>query len=107
MNFGKLDKSGLQTSVVFNSNGDVIYSFNIEYAINIAAMSNVIFTMCKEMLEDMQFNNLKQIILKTDSGLLVGNKLNNDLFLITTTNDISKLGLLLKVIDNFASNFNL
>lgn len=100
MNLGKLEKTGLETALVFNKNGDVIDSFKIEFAINIAAMSNVIFTMCKEMLEDMQFNGLKQIILKTDSGLLVGNKLNEDLFLITTTNDISKLGLLLKVIDN-------
>ena len=63
-------------------------------------MSNVIFTMCKEMLEDMQLVGLKQIVLKTDSGLLLGNKLNDNLFLITTTKDVSKLGLLLKVIDN-------
>lgn len=102
MNFEKLEKTGLETALVFNKNGEVIYSFKIEYAINIAAMSNVIFTMCKEMLEDMKFSDLKQIVLKTDSGLLVGNKLNEDLFLITTTNDISKLGLLLKVIDNLA-----
>ncbi len=100
MDFGKLEKAGLETALIFNKNGEVIDSLKIDYPINIAAMSNVIFTMCKEMLEDMQLNDLKQIILKTDSGLLVGNKLNEDLFLITTTNDISKLGLLLKVIDN-------
>lgn len=96
----KLEKTGLETALVFDKNGDVIDSLKIEYSINIAAMSNVIFTMCKEMLEDMQLNDLKQIVLKTDSGLLVGNKFNDNLFLITTTNDVSKLGLLLKVIDN-------
>jgi len=101
----KLEKTGLETALVFNKNGDVVDSLKIEFATNIAAMSNVIFTMCGEMLEDMKFNDLKQIILKTDSGLLVGNKLNENLFLITTTNDISKLGLLLKVIDNLALNF--
>ena len=105
MNFGKLEKTGLETALVFDKNGDVVDSFNIEYSTNIAAMSNVIFTMCKEMLEDMQLSNLKQIVLKTDSGLLVGNKLNEDLFLITTTSDISKLGLLLKVIDNLTLKF--
>lgn len=103
----KLEKTGLETALVFDKNGDVIDSLKIEHSTNIAAMSNVIFTMCKEMLEDMQFSELKQIILKTDSGLLIGNKLNDNLFLITTTSDISKLGLLLKVIDNLASNFNL
>ena len=100
MDFGKLKKTGLETALVFDKNGGVIDSFSIEHSTNIAAMSNVIFTMCQEMLEDMQFSDLKQIVLKTDSGLLVGNKLNDDLFLITTTSDISKLGLLLKVIDN-------
>jgi uncharacterized protein len=105
MNFDKFEKAGLETVLVFNKNGDVIDSLNIEYSVNIAAMSNVIFTMCKEMLEDMKFSNLKQIILKTDSGLLFGNKINDDLYLITTTNDISKLGLLLKVIDNLVVNF--
>jgi hypothetical protein len=105
MNLGKLEKTGLETALVFDKNGDVIDSFKIEHPTNIGAMSNVIFTMCKEMLEDMQFNDLKQIILKTNSGLLVGNKLNDDLFLITTTSDISKLGLLLKVIDNLVLKF--
>lgn len=105
MDFGKLEKTGLESALVFNKNGDVIDSFKIEYEINIAAMSNIIFTMCKEMLEDMQLSDLKQIVLKSDSGLVIGNKLNEDLFLITTTNDISKLGLLLKVIDNLALKF--
>jgi len=100
MNFDKLEKAGLETALIFDKNGDVLESFKIEYPINIAAMSNVIFTMCKEMLEDMQFKDLKQIVLKTESGLLIGNKYNDNLFLITTTNDISKLGLFLKVIDN-------
>ncbi|PKB18432.1 roadblock/LC7 domain-containing protein [Flavobacterium sp. 5] len=100
MDLNQLEKTGLEAALVFDKNGDVVDSLNIENSINIAAMSNVIFTMCKEMLEDMKFNDLKQIVLKTDSGLLVGNKLSDDLFLITTTNDISKLGLLLKVIDN-------
>nr|WP_315202656.1 roadblock/LC7 domain-containing protein [uncultured Flavobacterium sp.] len=105
MDFSKLEKTGLETALLFDKNGDVIDSFKIEYAINIAAMSNVIFTMCKEMLDDMQFSSFKQIILKTDSGLLLGNKLNDNLFLITTTNDVSKLGLLLKVIDNLDLKF--
>ena len=100
MDLRKLEKTGLETALVFDKNGDVIDSFKIEYSTNIAAMSNVIFTMCKEMLEDMQLVGLKQIVLKTDSGLLLGNKLNDNLFLITTTKDVSKLGLLLKVIDN-------
>jgi predicted regulator of Ras-like GTPase activity (Roadblock/LC7/MglB family) len=100
MDLRKLEKTGLETALVFDKNGDVIDSFKIEYSTNIAAMSNVIFTMCKEMLEDMQLVGLKQIVLKTDSGLLLGNKLNDNLFLITTTNDVSKLGLLLKVINN-------
>lgn len=101
----KLEKTGLETALIFDKNGDVVDSLKIEYAVNIAAMSNVIFTMCKEMLEDMKFNDLKQIILKTESELWVGNKLNDDLYLITTTNDISKLGLLLKVVDNLVLNF--
>ena len=46
MDLGKLEKTGLKTALVFNKNGDVIDSFKIEYAINIAAMSNIIFTMC-------------------------------------------------------------
>jgi predicted regulator of Ras-like GTPase activity (Roadblock/LC7/MglB family) len=100
MDLRKLEKTGLETALVFDKNGDVIDSFKIEYSTNIAAMSNVIFTMCKEMLEDMQLVGLKQIVLKTDSGLLLGNKLNDNLFLITTTKDVSKLGLLLKVINN-------
>ncbi|MGQ7944236.1 roadblock/LC7 domain-containing protein [Flavobacterium sp. WC2509] len=100
MDLKKLENTGLETALVFDKNGDVIDSFKIEYPINIAAMSNVIFTMCKEMLEDMKFSDLKQIVLKTDSGLLIGNKFDDNLFLITTTNDISKLGLLLKGIDN-------
>ncbi|AOW10325.1 roadblock/LC7 domain-containing protein [Flavobacterium gilvum] len=102
MNLGKLEKTGLETALLFDKNGEVIDSLKIEYPINIAAMSNVIFTMCKEMLEDMKFNDLKQLILKTDTGLVIGNKFEDNLFLITTTNDISKLGLLLKVIDNLA-----
>jgi predicted regulator of Ras-like GTPase activity (Roadblock/LC7/MglB family) len=105
MDLGKLEKTGLETALVFDKNGAVVDSFKMEFSTNIAAMSNIIFTMCKEMLEDMQLNDLKQIILKTDSGLLVGNKLNENLFLITTTSDISKLGLLLKVIDNLALKF--
>lgn len=105
MNLGKLEKTGLETALVFDKDGNVVDSFKIDHSINIAAMSNIIFTMCKEMLEDMQLNDLKQIVLKTDAGLLVGNKLNEDLYLITTTKDISKLGLLLKLIDNLVLKY--
>lgn len=98
-----IENTGIESALLFDANSNVIDSYNMDTPKRIAAMSNTIFEMCKGLTEDLKENNLNQIIIKGEALLIIGNKINNDKYLVSITKDITKLGLLLKVVDNLSN----
>ncbi|CAM4057508.1 roadblock/LC7 domain-containing protein [Flavobacterium jumunjinense] len=104
MNYNMLQKlieeTAIESALIFDKNGKLIDSCNIEKPQTISAMSNTILEMCQGLVEELNEKKINQIIIKGNSLLLIGSTINKNQYLISICNDISKLGLLLKVIDN-------
>jgi predicted regulator of Ras-like GTPase activity (Roadblock/LC7/MglB family) len=77
----------------------LLESTPLEYAENFAAMSSAITIMCTEMLEDMNVGKMNQLIIRAEKLLLVCARLNDQKYIIVGTEDLSKVGILLKTID--------
>jgi len=68
----------------------------VDFGENIAAMTEVIFSMCKDLSKDLNNGSLEQLMMKTTEGFLIANKVGADHIVATICTDHSKLGLLLK-----------
>lgn len=95
-----IEETAIESALIFDKNGNLIESCNIDKPQTISAMSNTILEMCGGLIDELNETKLNQIILKGESLLLIGSKLKQDQYLISTCSDITKLGLLLKVVDN-------
>ncbi|NHN26029.1 hypothetical protein FIA58_010115 [Flavobacterium jejuense] len=95
-----IEETAIESALIFDKNGNLIDSINIDKPQTISAMSSTILEMCEGLVDELNETKLNQIILKGESLLLIGSKLKQDQYLISISNDIAKLGLLLKVIDN-------
>ena len=95
-----LSDTGLDNILLFNIDGELIESNDFDYDSNYAAMSGIISTMCKEMIEDLEYGKMEKIIIHADNGLVMIQKLDVDGYLATFTKDGSKLGLLMKTMNS-------
>ncbi|VXB45972.1 conserved hypothetical protein [Flavobacterium sp. 9AF] len=94
----------IDSALLFNSNGVLIDSSNLDKPQTLSAMSNIIMDMCQGLVEELNEKTLTQVIIKTQSLLIIANKLDGNQYLMVVTSDITKLGLLLKILENFKIN---
>ncbi len=96
-----ISKTAIDAALLFDKKGTLIDSENLDNPETLSAMSAIIVEMCQGLIEELDQRDLSQIILKSESLLLIANTTNEDQFLIAVTRDITKLGLLMKVLENF------
>ncbi|WP_244283527.1 roadblock/LC7 domain-containing protein [Flavobacterium hercynium] len=99
-----MEETGAESGLVFNIDGILVESVNLEYDGNVAAMIGMILKMCLEMSEDVNTGELKQVMIKNLDGIVVANKDQGDNCVALLTKDISKMGLLLRKMDTIFSN---
>ena len=91
-----IETIGIDTIIIIDNNGDLVNSLNIDYGENIAAMTEVVFSMCKDLSKDLNNGSLEQLMMRTTEGFLIANKVGTDHIVATICKDHSKLGLTLK-----------
>ncbi|MRX39509.1 hypothetical protein GJU43_09495 [Flavobacterium sp. LC2016-23] len=97
-------ETGAESGLVFNIDGILVESVNLEYDGNVAAMIGMILKMCLEMSEDVNNGDLKQVMIKNNDGIVVANKNSDDNCVALLSKDISKMGLLLRRMDTVFNN---
>lgn len=95
-----INKTSIDSALLFEKNGSVIDSLNLDKAETIAALSNIVVEMCQGLVEELNEKKLNQVILKGDSILIIGTVTSQNQYLIAISYDVTKLGLLLKVLEN-------
>ncbi len=91
-----IEFTGAQAAMILDSEGNLIDSTNISFEENIAAMTEMAFTMCKDLSEDLNNGCLEQLMAKTSEGFLIANKMKSEHIIAALCKDHSKLGLFLK-----------
>lgn len=97
-------ETGVESGLIFNIDGILVESVNLEYDGNVAAMIGMILKMCLEMSEDIDNGDLKQVMIKNKDGIVVANKDQYDNCIALFSKDISKMGLLLRKMDSVFNN---
>ena len=95
--------TGAHILVHADENGKVIDSINpeyIEYDANIALMTETAFSMCNDLLSGITSSNLKQLIARSTENYFIANKLDSNSIIIIVSNEITKIGLLLKYMNS-------
>lgn len=95
-----IKETGIESALLFNKNGNLVDSLNIDKPNRIAALSNTILEMCRGLAEELGEKKLNQIVIKGETLLLIGSKTKKNQYLISITSDTSKLGLILKIVEN-------
>ncbi len=99
-----VDETGAESGLTFTIDGILLDSVNLEYDGNVAAMIGMILKMCLEMSEDVDNGDLKQVMIKNKNGIVVANKDESDNCIALLSQDISKMGLLLRKMDTVFNN---
>ncbi|MGG6231304.1 hypothetical protein [Tenacibaculum sp. SDUM215027] len=90
-----IEESEADKGLVFNSEGQVIDSYNISKENNIAAMANVIVTMTHEFFQDtLDSESLDQLVLTSKEGLVVINKYDSNHIVCLLADDVSKAAMI-------------
>jgi len=89
--------------LVIDLEGNVIESLNVDFADNIGLMTEVAFSMCKDLSEDLKNGELEQLITKTSKGIMITSKVKNNIISILSK-DFSKLGILLKKMSSISKD---
>ena len=89
--------------LVIDLEGNVIESLNVDFADNIGLMTEVAFSMCKDLSEDLKNGELEQLITKTSKGIMITAKVKNNIISILSK-DFSKLGILLKKMSSISKD---
>lgn len=92
--------TGVENVLLFDIDGDLIESNDFEYDGNYSAMSGMITTMSKEIIQNLDYGDMDKITIHANNGLIIINKFNRDYYLASFTRDSSKLGLLMKTMDS-------
>lgn len=96
-----LEATNASFIVLSDKNGNIIDSVHTEYEDNFALMTEAAFSMCSDLLKDINNSNLKQIMAKSDNDYFIANKIEKDeKILLIGSNDLSKLGLHLKYMNS-------
>lgn len=95
-----INQTSIDSALLFEKDGTIIDSINVVKPETITAMSNIIIEMCQGLVEELNAKKLNQVILKGESLLVIGTVTPQNQYLIATSKDTTKLGLLLKVLEN-------
>ncbi|WP_130734212.1 roadblock/LC7 domain-containing protein [Flavobacterium sp. J27] len=98
-----ISETAIDAALLFDKKGTLIDSVNLDKPETLSAMTNIIVEMCQGLIEELDQKKLNQIILKSESLLIIANTTNEEQFLIAITSDITRLGLLIKVLENFVN----
>ncbi len=82
--------------VLADNNGDVIDSLDTEFDSNLALMTEAAFSMCNDLLKDLIDGDMNQLMAKSKDSFFIVNRLDKEVILLIVSNNLSKLGLLLK-----------
>lgn len=83
-----LDVDGL---LLMNLNGELLDAVNINHEGNIAAMTNVFYTMVQELSQDLNIGDSNQIICKSENGFYIVHKYESEI-LCVCCKDVAKIG---------------
>ena len=97
-----LETTGADAVLIADKDGNLIEAINVEHDKNIAAMTEMAFSMCRDLSSDLQNGDLDQLFAKSSNGFFIANKLNSEHILMLLSRDNSKLGLLLKLIGSIS-----
>ncbi len=86
---------GADASIILDLEGNVINHTHINFPDNIALMTEMTYSMTKDLSNDLDIGEFEQIITKSSKGFLIINKFNNYIVLILS-NNFSNLGILIK-----------
>ncbi|MEE3998968.1 roadblock/LC7 domain-containing protein [Tenacibaculum sp. FZY0031] len=90
-----IEESEADKGIVFDSNGQVVDSYNISKENNVAAMASVIVTMAHEFFQDaLESESLNQLVLTSNEGLVVINKYDNNHIVCLLADDVSKVAMI-------------
>ncbi|MFT7898928.1 hypothetical protein VBY74_02975 [Tenacibaculum ascidiaceicola] len=96
-----IQESEADKGIVFDSEGQVVDSYNISKENNIAAMANVIVTMAHEFFQDaLESESLNQLVLTSNEGLVVINKYDNNHIVCLLADDVSKVAMIKLTLKN-------
>lgn len=95
-----INQTSIDSALLFEKDGTIIDSINVVKPETITAMSNIIIEMCQGLVEELNAKKLNQVILKGESLLVIGTVTPQNQYLIAISKDTTKLGLLLKVLEN-------
>lgn len=94
----------LDNIILFDLKGNLIETNTFKYDKNFAAMSGIITTMCKELILELQYGHLNKIMIQAEQGLILINKVTENQYIGSFTNDISKIGILMKTLETLINN---
>lgn len=94
-----LKLTGADGILVFNSEGILLDSENIENGKNFAAMFGVLNTMATDLAEDISIGNLNQFMFKGENGVFIVNKIDNNFIIGVFSKNIAKAGLITIAMD--------
>lgn len=97
-----LKTTGADAILITDNEGNVIEHLNVENEKNIAAMTEMAFSMCKDLSTDLGNGELEQIFAKADNGFFIANRLKSQHILIMLSKNNSKLGLYLKILNSIS-----
>ncbi len=86
--------------ILADKNGNVINTLNTDYETNLALMTETAFSMCKDLLKDLNNGDLVQLLGKSTDNYFIINKLKDNSIITIVSKDSSKLGLLLKYMND-------
>lgn len=89
-----IEKVDVNGGMIFNSEGVLLESYNLDYPGNMSAMSAMIANVSKELLENLKSGMITELILKADQGLFFVKYIGQDEWLTLFTEDLSKMGLI-------------
>ncbi len=90
--------------ILADNNGAVIDSLNTEFDSNFAMMTEAAFSMCSDLLKDVINKDMDQLMAKSSDGFFIANRLDKESILLIVSDNLSKLGLLLKYMSSIKNN---
>ncbi len=90
-----LQSSGADGALLMDGNGKLLDALDIEYDGNVAAMTNMIIKMVNGLSNDLGQGDIVQINCKSEEGIYVVHRINQDNIICLLSRDLSKIGYIM------------
>lgn len=90
-----IQSSGADGALVINKKGELLDALDIEKDGNIAAMTAVAYTMVDELTDDLGTGSIDQIMCKSENGIYIIHKFNDECIVCTHCSDVGKVGYIM------------